>query len=151
MSFNPGNMQRASLQKRLLAKIIIFAALLAVTWFMWHRQQQAQPMGQNPTPTQNGQGNTNTSSRAPEYVLDVLKFIRRNGNAPDDYVGGREFMNKEKRLPAKDAQNKRIRYSEWDVHAKVKGQNRGAERLITGSDHSAYYTRDHYKTFLKID
>ena len=90
-------------------------------------------------------------AQVPAYVLETLQYIRRNGHSPDDFVGGREFQNKEKHLPAKDSQNKRIRYSEWDVHPKVKGQNRGPERLVTGSDHSAYFSRDHYKTFLKID
>ncbi len=43
-----------------------------------------------------------------------------------------------------------ITYQEWDVNRKVSGVNRGAERLITGSDGSAYYTSDHYRTFTKI-
>jgi ribonuclease T1 len=30
------------------------------------------------------------------------------------------------------------------------GTNRGAERLVTGSDGSAYYTSDHYQTFRRI-
>ena len=91
------------------------------------------------------------AAQAPAYALEVLSYIRRNGEAPKGYVGGREFMNKEKRLPQKDVSGQRIRYSEWDVHEKVPGQNRGPERLITGSDHSAYYTADHYKNFLRID
>ncbi len=139
------------MQKRLLARLFIFAALLAVAWFVWHRQQQSQQIGQVSLPTQTGQGNTQQASKVPGYVLDVLQFIRRNGHSPEGYVGGREFQNKEKQLPAKDSDNKRIRYSEWDVHPKEKGQSRGPERLVTGSDHSAYFTRDHYKTFLKID
>jgi len=146
------SMQRPSPKKRLLARILILAALAAVAWFVWHRQHQAQQIQQPSAPTQTGQqGNNQSSTKAPAYVLEVLQFIRRNGHVPDGFVGGREFQNKEKRLPAKGSDNKRIRYSEWDVHPKVKGQNRGPERLVTGSDHSAYYSKDHYKTFLKID
>ena len=144
-------MQRPSPGKRLLAKLLIIAALAAVAWFVWHRQQQAQQTVYTPAPPQTGQGNTQPQVQIPAYVLETLQFIRRNGQAPEGFVGGREFQNKEKRLPAKDSGNKRIRYSEWDVRPKVQGQNRGPERLVTGSDHSAYYTRDHYKTFLKID
>ncbi|MBC7774900.1 MAG: ribonuclease [Phycisphaerae bacterium] len=145
-------MKRPSPQKRLIARLLLLAALAAVAWFVWHRQHQAQQIGQQPSaPTQTNQGNKSATSKAPAYVLDVLQFIRRNGHAPDGLVGGREFQNKEKHLPAKDSDNKRIRYSEWDVHPKVQGQNRGPERLVTGSDHSAYYTPDHYKNFLKID
>lgn len=144
-------MQRPSPQKRLIARLLLLAALAAVAWFVWHRQQKATQINPGNPPTQTGQGNTQSTPKAPAYVLETLQFIRRNGQAPEDFVGGREFQNKEKHLPAKDAQNKRIRYSEWDVHPKVKGQNRGPERLITGSDHSAYFTKDHYKSFLKID
>lgn len=144
-------MKRPSPQKRLLARLLIFAALLAVAWFVWHRQQQTQQTSQTPRPNKTEATGTQHSNKAPAYVTDVLQFIRRNGHAPEGYVGGREFQNREKRLPAKDSEGKRIRYSEWDVQPKMKGQNRGPERLVTGSDHSAYYTQDHYKTFLKID
>ena len=145
-------MKRPSPQKQLIARLIILGALLALGWFVWHRRQQTQQVSQPSPTTQTEQGNTSpNSSRAPAYVLETLQYIRNNGHAPDDFVGGREFQNKEKHLPAKNKQNKRVRYSEWDVYPKVKGQNRGPERLVTGSDHSAYYTKDHYKTFLKID
>jgi len=144
-------MQRPSPQKRLIARLLILAALAAVAWFVWHRQHQAQPIGQPAPTSQTGQNTTQNSSKAPAYVLEVLQFIRRNGHAPEGIVGGREFQNREKRLPTKGPDNKRIRYSEWDVHPKIQGQNRGPERLVTGSDHSAYYSKDHYKTFLKID
>ncbi len=144
-------MQRPSAQKQLIARLLILGALIAVAWFVWHRQQAAQQVVPVVSAPQTGQTTTPPASQVPGYALDVLKYIRRNGHAPDSYVGGREFQNKEKQLPAKDANNKRIRYAEWDVHPKEKGQNRGPERLVTGSDHSAYYTRDHYKKFLKID
>jgi guanyl-specific ribonuclease Sa len=138
-------------QKRLLARLLILAALAAIAWFVWSQQQKATQIHPVNTPAPTDQGQSLPSNSTPAYVLEVLRFVRKNGQAPDEFVGGREFQNKEKRLPAKDAQNKRIRYSEWDVHPKVKGQTRGPERLVTGSDHSAYYTKDHYKTFLKID
>jgi guanyl-specific ribonuclease Sa len=86
----------------------------------------------------------------PAYVLNVLNHVLKFQEAPPRHVGGREFFNREKKLATLDGIGIRIRYQEWDVHPKVQGQNRGAERLITGSDHSAYYTQDHYKTFIKI-
>ena len=54
-------------------------------------------------------------------------------------------------MPRKDANGKKIKYKEWDVHKKVKGKNRGAERLVTGSDGRAYYTDDHYGSFIQIN
>lgn len=144
-------MKSPSVQKRLFARLIILAALLAVTWFVWHRQQQTLPAVPASLPTQTESTKSGKNAKTPAYVLEVLEHIRRNGQAPDGYVGGREFQNREKRLPLKAPDKQKIRYSEWDVHPKVKGKNRGPERLITGSDHSAYYTKDHYKTFMKIE
>ncbi|MBN9629063.1 MAG: hypothetical protein J0I18_00350 [Actinobacteria bacterium] len=43
-----------------------------------------------------------------------------------------------------------IKYREWDVNPYAKGQDGGGERLITGSDGSAYFTEDHYKHMLKL-
>jgi len=41
-------------------------------------------------------------------------------------------------------------YKEWDVNTYRRGVNRGQERLVTGSDGSAYYTDNHYKTFVRV-
>ncbi|MFD2573964.1 ribonuclease domain-containing protein [Spirosoma soli] len=86
----------------------------------------------------------------PAKVLEVLDYIRQNGRAPNGYVGGRTFGNFENHLPKTDASGRRIRYQEWDVNPKIKGQNRGVERLVTGSDNRAYFTRDHYNSFIEI-
>jgi ribonuclease T1 len=90
----------------------------------------------------------------PSKVVKVLKHIDEHKSAPDGYEGGRTFLNLgrdgEQALPRKDKQGRPIRYHEWDVNPRVPGKNRGAERLVTGSDGSAYYTADHYRTFTKI-
>lgn len=41
-------------------------------------------------------------------------------------------------------------YKEWDINPYKYGQNRGAERIVTGSDGSAWYTPDHYKTWYQM-
>ena len=86
----------------------------------------------------------------PTKALQVLKYARENGVAMDGYVGGRRFGNNENLLPKNDASGKRINYQEWDVNPKTQGKNRGTERLITGSDGKAYYTNDHYQSFLLV-
>jgi guanyl-specific ribonuclease Sa len=90
----------------------------------------------------------------PAKVAEVLKFIDEHDRPPEGYEGGRTFHNYgnngEESLPRRDAHGKAISYREWDVNPKIAGRNRGAERLITGSDGSAYYTSDHYRTFIKI-
>jgi dienelactone hydrolase len=93
---------------------------------------------------------TKTEAKVPEKVLKVLKHVDDRGEAPDGYEGGRTFLNVEKHLPQTDDAGKRIKYREWDVNPLRQGTNRGPERLVTGSDGSAYYTDDHYRTFTKI-
>jgi guanyl-specific ribonuclease Sa len=53
-------------------------------------------------------------------------------------------------LPRYDSRRKRIEYREWDVRPKAEGRNRGAERLVTGSDGRAWYSADHYRSFLEV-
>lgn len=73
----------------------------------------------------------------------------RAANAPGT-KGGDRWRNAERRLPEKDSSGKPVRYKEWDVNPKRKGHSRDAQRIITGSDHSAWYTGDHYKTFERM-
>jgi ribonuclease T1 len=89
--------------------------------------------------------------KAPPYVWATLQHIRATGKAPKGYVGGRTFENRERRLPRSDRDGLTVAYREWDVHPKVQGVNRGAERLVTGSDQSAWYTPDHYRTFTRLE
>jgi len=86
----------------------------------------------------------------PAYVIKTLDYVRKNNKAPDGFVGGRVFQNREKRLPEYDNSSHKVTYNEWDVHPKKEGVNRGAERLITSAK-DAYYTKDHYQTFTHID
>jgi ribonuclease T1 len=86
----------------------------------------------------------------PEKVGKVLEYVDEHNKAMEGYEGGRNFGNFEKRLPQRDDKGRQIRYREWDVNPLKRGVNRGAQRLITGSNDTAYYTDDHYKTFKKI-
>jgi guanyl-specific ribonuclease Sa len=99
--------------------------------------------------TQN-QGGDNSNNEIPQKVYNVLKYIRANHRAMDGYVGGRVFTNREKIVPQEDEQGNPIDYQEWDVNPKVEGQNRGTERILTGSDGRAWYTNDHYQSFKEI-
>ena len=86
----------------------------------------------------------------PEKVGKVLEYVDEHNKAMEGYEGGRNFGNFEKLLPQRDEKGRQIRYREWDVNPLKRGVNRGAQRLITGSNDTAYYTDDHYKTFKKI-
>lgn len=83
---------------------------------------------------------------APEKAYALLETLkRRNGEPLPGYVGGKTFHNRERRLPGG-------RYKEYDVNRRVPGHSRDAERLVIeqGSG-KAYYTNDHYRTFLPLN
>lgn len=86
----------------------------------------------------------------PRHVQETLTYIRQHGDAPAGFVGGRVFGNYEGILPRFDQRRKRIVYREWDVHPRAEGRNRGTERLVTGNDGRAWYTADHYRTFVEV-
>jgi RHS repeat-associated protein len=87
-------------------------------------------------------------------ALSTLRTIDSSGAAPQGQKGGREFQNDGRgggeTLPKTGANGEPIKYREWDVKPSQPGVNRGGERIVTGSDGSAWYTNDHYQTFTKI-
>lgn len=92
-----------------------------------------------------------TNPAIPEKAVLVLNFIRQYKKPPENYVGGRKFGNYEHHLPERDAAGNKIEYQEWDIHPKIEGRNRGSQRLVTGSDGRAWYTPDHYNSFIEIE
>ncbi len=80
----------------------------------------------------------------------VLDRVLAKGSPLPGYKGGSVFQNSDGLLPGVDGAGNAITYREWDVNPYVKGVNRGPERLVTSSDGSAYYTGDHYDSFLQI-
>ncbi len=82
----------------------------------------------------------------PRKAYHLLKQLEERGGVPlPGYVGGRNFQNRERRLP-------RGYYREYDVNPKIRGRRRDAERIVieqrTGK---AYYTGDHYRTFVPLN
>lgn len=94
------------------------------------------------------QGNLNAQtqqvSKVPQKVYRIAGYIERNGRPMDGYIGGRRFQNRERLLPVQDS------YKEYDVNPKIRGKNRGPERLILSARGSRYYTADHYRHFIKF-
>ena len=122
-------------------------------------QQGASPSfrGSHPAPHPHDAG-PSRSGEAPAAVAEkartVLKYVDEHHEAPTGYEGGRTFHNGggagDQALPKHDDRGRAIAYQDWDVNPKVEGVNRGTERLVTGSDGSAYITAAHYRTFTKI-
>ncbi len=80
----------------------------------------------------------------PQRALDVYNYVVLHGRAPEGYVGGRIWYNRERHLP-------RGHYHEFDVYPRKKGVNRGAERVVIDFDtNHGWYTADHYRTFVPI-
>ena len=101
---------------------------------------------QAPLTAESGQAGPLIGRSAPEKAYDLLAALKqRNGEPLPGYVGGRQFQNRERRLP-------RGYYREYDVNRKIPGRSRDTERIVieqhTGK---AYYTNDHYRTFIPLD
>ena len=86
------------------------------------------------------------TATVPERAYLVLEqIIERHGEPLPGYVGGRSFQNRERRLP-------RGRYREYDVRPRVRGRDRGPERIVIERDTGrAWYTADHYRTFVPME
>lgn len=82
----------------------------------------------------------------PELARETLKALAaRHGDPLPGYVGGRTFQNREHALPPGH-------YREYDVHPKVPGKNRGSERIVINQrSGKAYYTADHYHSFIPMN
>jgi len=91
----------------------------------------------------------------PQKAVDTLTTVEKTGDAPAGFVGGKDFKNDGRDggqvLPKQDASGDAVTYKEYDVDPKVSGTPRNAERIVVGSDGTAYYTNDHYKTFTPIE
>ncbi len=90
----------------------------------------------------------------PQRAQDTLDHVEKTGKPPSGQQGGRTFSNdgrsNSQLLPKTDANGKPINYKEYDVNGYTKGVDRGGERIVRGSDGSAYYTSNHYQNFIRI-
>ena len=86
----------------------------------------------------------------PPHAREALAYVRKHGFPAPGFMGGRVYGNYEGVLPRYDTRRKRIEYREWDVRPRAQGRNRTPERLVTGSDGRAWYTADHFKTFVEV-
>ena len=146
--------------------VVVLLAVLALTWWIDGRgdadTEAAAPTTTNATfvdgSAMTGAARSRTESPTtadlPARVRRTLAYIDSGdwpaaADAPGTR-GGDTFRNNERRLPTRGADGKRLTYREWDVNPKKRGRGRDAERIVTGSDGSAYYTLDHYDSFTKI-
>ena len=90
-----------------------------------------------------------SQSAVPQEAKDTLSYVDQTGRAPQGYKGGKVFQNDGRNgsyvLPSSG-----MPYHEYDIYPHVRGMSRGLERLVIGADGSAWYTADHYKTFIAL-
>ncbi len=101
-------------------------------------------------------------SQLPDNVKDSLALYiqadwdpsARRRLLPKNYkiATGKTFKNNVLQFPQVDKKGNPIHYIEHDVNSVPVGGNREneAERFITGSDGSIFYTRNHYRNFIRI-
>jgi len=149
--------------------LIWIAALLAIAiGTLWQQRDRSEKPAQSQTQTQSQapqksptQTRQPTQTKQPEQTQRIdeivrdaeeratlrktLELIARSGPFPyrND---GTVFANRERRLP----QQERGYYREYTV-VTPGVPNRGARRVVRGNGGETYYTRDHYRTFARID
>ncbi|MBD0422938.1 hypothetical protein H0H10_27920 [Streptomyces sp. TRM S81-3] len=55
------------------------------------------------------------------------------------------------KLPEFDSQGNPVKYTEWGTVQSAQNPKWGGERIVTGSDGSAYYTPTHYQTYIVME
>ncbi|MCF8603153.1 ribonuclease N1 [Gordonia sp. HY442] len=165
---SPPNRSPEQSRRRMLASalgVIVLLAVVALTWWVDGRSTtDAEPSaaaqsGVSVSASDSGSAERSRtagrpSNDVPARVQQTLGYIDAGdwpdaANAPGTH-GGDTFRNSEGRLPKKTSNGKKISYQEWDVNPKQSGRGRDAERIVTGSNGSAYYTLDHYESFTAI-
>jgi guanyl-specific ribonuclease Sa len=109
------------------------------------------------TPVQTNVTSTGTTSSTqgggntiPDKAKDIANQVKsKNGAPPQGYKGGRAYNNQPINGGQKLPDN--VQYKEYDINPYVKGQNRGAERIVIGDDGSVWYTNDHYQSFQRLE
>ncbi|MFW0789322.1 ribonuclease domain-containing protein [Gordonia sp. CPCC 205333] len=134
--------------------VVIIVVVVGAIWLITNRGDDTTPSAVSSSSAAVGSSSTKSNGKIPARVSATLALIDAGrwpeaANAPGTQ-GGRSFRNNEGRLPRKSLSGKVMRYQEWDINAKASNRGRDAERIITAADGSAWYSLDHYRTFVKI-
>lgn len=124
--------------KPLLWTVVAFAVFVTALW-----QQRADHAP--PVPHERPAIERSVPAAERAQLLETLTLIDRGGPFPYPKDGS-IFSNREGRLPAQP----RGYYREYTVPTPA-AKNRGARRIVRGKNGETWYTRDHYRTFVRID
>ncbi|MET9626203.1 ribonuclease domain-containing protein [Lentzea sp. NPDC006480] len=142
--------------RRLTVALVGLIALVVIGWFVKDNTSGPAPEVTKPVVTSAAQGekvpgansglDIEALSKLPSEAAKTWKLIESKGPFPYPRNDGVTFENREKRLPAQ----KSGYYKEYTVPTPG-SPDRGARRLITGSEKEVFYTGDHYSTFVVVD
>ncbi|MDO0933816.1 DUF6531 domain-containing protein [Streptomyces sp. DG2A-72] len=101
---------------------------------------------------------TEVPAESKAVLQDIRQFGVEAQGAGPQHMGPsipRPFENSGKnggyKLPEFDSAGQPIRYTEWGTVQSALNPKPGGERIITGSDGSAYYTPTHYQTYIVME
>lgn len=141
------------MHRRTKPLIWILAAFAVFVTALWQQRAEYAPESRTPHASVPVAAETQRWSRVQEVVppaereelLKTLALIDSNGPYPYKKDGS-TFSNREALLPAQP----RGYYREYTVPTPG-APNRGARRVVQGKGGETWYTRDHYRTFVRID
>lgn len=140
--------------RRLTVALLGLIALVVVGWFVKDdvagsgapSTSTPPPASQSAVPGASSKLDVQALSKLPAEAAKTWKLIEAKGPFPYPRNDGVTFENREKRLP----QQKSGYYKEYTVPTPG-SPDRGARRLVTGSEKEVFYTGDHYSTFVVVD
>jgi ribonuclease T1 len=131
--------------RRISIALVGLVLLAVVGWIVKGAAGGSPPPGPPASGTVSRSTETPLSSLPPQAAT-TYRLVLAGGPFPYPHNDGVVFDNRERRLPTE----KSGYYHEYTVPTPG-SHDRGARRLITGSDRELYYTGDHYSTFVAVD
>lgn len=108
-------------------------------------------LGTNPVSPTVSPASPNQSQTVPQKAWDVLNYLKtHNWHPMSNYKGGREYAN-DGRDGSQVLPSNGNTYWEFDINPKIKGVDRGGERIVTDKSGSTWYTSNHYQTFIQME
>ncbi|MFD5824863.1 ribonuclease domain-containing protein [Lentzea sp. NPDC060358] len=143
--------------RRLTVALVGLVALVVIGWFVKDGTPATPPDTTKPVVTSSASAaaevpgaksgmDVQALSALPAEAAKTWKLIEANGPFPYPRNDGVTFQNREERLP----QKKSGYYKEYTVPTPG-SPDRGARRLVTGSEKEVFYTGDHYSSFVVVD
>jgi guanyl-specific ribonuclease Sa len=140
--------------RRLTVALVGLIALVVIGWFVKDSTSGSEkpPASIPPSASQLAVPGASSGmdvqalSKLPAEAAKTWKLIETKGPFPYPRNDGVTFENREKRLP----QQKSGYYKEYTVPTPG-SPDRGARRIVTGSEKEVFYTGDHYSTFVVVD